>query len=105
MIQQDALFLSYFVAPTLMLKKNDHLLPITVATLFTDLPYQPRPIFTELIEKSGLTPQQWFNQYATVILTPCISMFLLYGVALEAHQQNTQVLFTVQGIPEKFFNT
>ncbi|MEQ4732467.1 MULTISPECIES: IucA/IucC family protein [Providencia] len=95
-------FISVVFRCTNAYEKNDHLLPITVATLFTDLPYQPRPIFTELIEKSGLTPQQWFNQYATVILTPCISMFLLYGVALEAHQQNTQVLFTVQGIPEKF---
>ncbi|MBO1916376.1 hypothetical protein J4727_14000 [Providencia rettgeri] len=45
-----------------------------------------------MIEKSGLTPQQWFNQYATVILTPCISMFLLYGVALEAHQQTSSAL-------------
>lgn len=102
--QDDAAgrFLSVVFRCAEVYENNDHLLPITVATLFTDLPYQPRPIFTELIEKSGLTPRQWFNHYATVILEPCISLFLLYGVALEAHQQNTQVLFTAQGIPEKF---
>lgn len=103
-IEQDdsaGRFLSVVFRCTNSYERSDNLLPITVATLFTALPNQQKPIFTELIEKSGLTPREWFRSYTKVILEPVISMYLIYGIALEAHQQNTQVLFTSEGIPEK----
>ncbi|WP_044874390.1 IucA/IucC family protein [Pseudomonas sp. LFM046] len=83
-------------------ERTDGCLPITVASLFTRLPGNGRPLFTDLIERDGrkATPaavEAWFRQYARVITQPVVAIFLLYGVGLEAHQQNTMVLFAPDG--------
>ncbi|WP_425359734.1 IucA/IucC family protein [Escherichia coli] len=78
--------------------RKDNTLAITVATLFTELPHKPLPVINELIELSGIEPKEWFRRYTQVIIKPVMSMYLLYGIALEAHQQNTQVLFDTNGI-------
>lgn len=54
-------------------------------------------LISELIALSGDTPETWFRHYTRIILKPVLAMYLIYGVALEAHQQNTQVLFDDSG--------
>lgn len=87
------------------LDRSDGLLPITVATLFTASPVDGRPLVTELIEH-GLagraTPEAvgaYFRQYARAVTQPVVAIYLLYGIGLEAHQQNTSVLCAEDGSP------
>ncbi len=88
-------------------ERNDGLLPITVAALLTGSPVGGRPLVTELIEKQGEAPatqaivEAWFRAYARVVTHPVLGIYLLYGIALEAHQQNTSVLFAPDGMPKR----
>ncbi|MEX7639597.1 IucA/IucC family protein [Serratia marcescens] len=90
-------FLSVVFRSTDAWTRNDNSLAITVASLFTALPHKSDPILSELIALSGDTPETWFRHYTRIILKPVLAMYLIYGVALEAHQQNTQVLFDDSG--------
>jgi siderophore synthetase component len=83
-------------------ERSDDCLPITVASLFTRLPGSGRPLFTDLIERDGVRAsadrvENWFRQYANVVTHPVVAIYLLYGIGLEAHQQNTMVLFSPDG--------
>jgi len=85
-------------------ERSDDRLPITVASLFTRLPGSGRPLFTDLIERDGARAsasnvENWFRQYAKVVTHPVVAIYLLYGIGLEAHQQNTMVLFSPDGLP------
>ena len=85
-------------------ERSDDRLPITVASLFTRLPGSGRPLFTDLIERDGARTsasnvENWFRQYAKVVTHPVVAIYLLYGIGLEAHQQNTMVLFSPDGLP------
>ncbi|TCV66005.1 IucA/IucC family protein [Pseudomonas fluorescens] len=82
-------------------ERNDDCLPITVASLLTRLP-GGRPLFTDLIERDGIRAdaqgvEDWFRQYAAVVTRPVVAIYLMYGIGLEAHQQNTMVLFAPDG--------
>ncbi|WP_025109680.1 IucA/IucC family siderophore biosynthesis protein [Pseudomonas sp. H1h] len=83
-------------------ERRDDCLPITVASLFTRLPGSGRPLFTDLIDRDGVRAnvaqvESWFREYAKVVTHPVVAIYLMYGVALEAHQQNTMVLFSPDG--------
>lgn len=90
-------YLSVVFRSTSPWQRTDNTLAITVATLFTALPHQPLPVIGELIELSHQEPRDWFRSYVRVVLKPVMAMYLLYGIALEAHQQNTQILFDENG--------
>lgn len=83
-------------------ERTDGLLPVTVAALFTASPADGRPLVTELIEQglgkaSAAQVERWFRQYARTVIHPVAGIYLLYGIGLEAHQQNTTVLFDAGG--------
>jgi len=83
-------------------ERQDDYLPITVASLFTRLPGGGRPLFTDLIERDGARAhaaqvEDWFREYAKVVTHPVVAIYLMYGIGLEAHQQNTMVLFSPDG--------
>lgn len=94
-------------------QRSDGLLPVTVASLLSASPIDGRPLAAELIEtrdarrataKTAETieaVEAWFRQYAHVVTHPVIGIYLLYGIALEAHQQNTSVLFAADGTPKR----
>lgn len=87
-------------------ERTDGLLPITVAALFAQSPAGGRPLVTELIEQgnepaSAGTVEAWFRHYVRVVTGPVISIYLLYGIGLEAHQQNATVLFSADGMAAK----
>ncbi|MGR6770321.1 IucA/IucC family protein [Pectobacterium brasiliense] len=81
-------------------ERTDGALPVTVATLFTALPHRDQPLFTELVTLSGLGPEAWFRQYVRAVTRPVIAIYLLYGIGLEAHQQNSQILFSPEGVAQ-----
>ena len=84
--------------------RRDGLLPVPVAALFAAAPGSVRPLVMELIEADGGTATPgavaaYFRSYARAIVQPVIAIYLLYGIGLEAHQQNAAVLVDGRGAP------
>lgn len=87
-------------------ERTDGLLPVTVAALFAPSPVDHRALVTELIERDGEpatadTVDAWFRHYVRVVTGPVVGIYLLYGIGLEAHQQNATVLFSADGMAAK----
>lgn len=72
-------------------------LHVPVAALFTALPDTGRPFVTALIGNGD--PEAFFRAYARTVVQPVLAIYLLYGIGLEAHQQNTSVVFDSDGQP------
>lgn len=49
------------------------------------------------------TAKKWFNQYLDLLLDPVVKIYNLYGLAIEAHQQNIAVGLNEEGFPEKIY--
>lgn len=96
-----------FRASKAAFERADGLLPVTAAALLTNAPTDGRPLLAELIEMRGEKPatqgevEVWFREYARTVTHPVIGIYLLYGIALEAHQQNTSVLIDANGRPQR----
>ncbi|MBO1626711.1 IucA/IucC family protein [Bacillus arachidis] len=63
-------------------------------------------IIYHLAEEEGRSCEEvsldWFRRYLNISLKPMVWMYLKYGVALEAHQQNS-VIHLKDGYPVKFY--
>ncbi|MCG5478924.1 IucA/IucC family protein [Sinorhizobium alkalisoli] len=98
-------FLSVVYRNTDAIARRDGLLPVTVAALLTAGPVDGRPLICELIGRSGDESEAaiaaFFRLYARTVVRPTLAMYLLYGLAFEAHQQNSTVLFDDRGLPRK----
>ena len=70
-------------------------LHVPVAALFTALPESDRPFVTALVGAGD--PEHFFRDYARAVVHPVVAIYLLYGIGLEAHQQNTSVVFDGEG--------
>ncbi|HAT8673661.1 siderophore legiobactin biosynthesis protein LbtA [Legionella pneumophila] len=66
---------------------------VPVAALYAISPVSQRALFVEIIEASGMEPELYFIEYSRCILECQLHLLLSYGVALEAQQQNTLVIF------------
>lgn len=86
-----------------MTKCTDALFPVPVGSLFADSPIGGRPIVTDLVGLSfGDHPQgavEFFERYAATVVTAALSAYLLYGIAFEAHQQNSFIMVNQQYEP------
>ncbi|AZV19400.1 MAG: IucA/IucC family siderophore biosynthesis protein [Mesorhizobium sp.] len=98
-------FLSVIYRNANALARKDGLLPVTVAALLTGSPMDGRPLICELIARNGDesegTVSAFFRVYAGTVIRPTLGMYLLYGIAFEAHQQNSTILFDETGRPQK----
>lgn len=98
-------FLSVVYRNADALARNDGLLPVSVAALSTTSPIDGRPLICELIARNGdesnATVSAFFRAYACTVIRPTLCIYLLWGVALEAHQQNSTILFDETGRPRK----
>jgi siderophore synthetase component len=70
--------------------------PIPVGVLFADSPFSGRPLVTDLVALThgdhAKGAVEFFECYATTVLTAVLSAYLLYGIAFEAHQQNSFIM-------------
>ncbi|KXF74937.1 hypothetical protein ATN84_22245 [Paramesorhizobium deserti] len=98
-------FLSVVYRNVDALARTDGLLPVTVAALLTAGPVDGRPLICELIARRGSETEAdvvaFFHAYARTVIRPALAMYLLYGIAFEAHQQNSTILFDHRGLPRK----
>ena len=79
-----------------MSKCTGALFPVPVGSLFAESPLNERPIVTDLVSLSfSDCPQgaeQFLERYAKTILTAALGAYLVYGIAFEAHQQNSFIM-------------
>ena len=54
------------------------------------------------MNKSEAT-KKWFTKYLDILLDPIVKIYNLYGLAVEAHQQNIAVGLNDEGFPEKIY--
>jgi siderophore synthetase component len=98
-------FLSVVYRNSDALARNDGLLSVTVAALLTASPVDGRPLICELIARNGdeseAAVSAFFRAYVGTVIRPTLAMYLLYGIAFEAHQQNSTILFDETGRPRK----
>ena len=86
------------------LDRNDGLLPVTVAALLTRAPSGDGPLIAEMVDgpngrATTAEVVDFFRAYARAVIHPVIQIYLIYGIALEAHQQNASILFDENGTP------
>ncbi|KTD64740.1 IucA/IucC family protein [Legionella spiritensis] len=89
--QKNQLALIIRENPLQWITQTQRLVPL--AALFAPTPFGGRPLLTEIIDASGVAPEQYFTQYCRCVLTGQLHLMLRYGIALESHQQNTLVCF------------
>lgn len=79
-----------------MAKRTASLFPVPVGALFADSPFSGRVLATELVALGYGDHTQgavaFFEHYAQTVLTAVLSAYLLYGIAFEAHQQNSFIM-------------
>lgn len=79
-----------------MSKRSDSLFPVPVGALFVDSPTSGRPIATELVGLAfgdhAAGAATFFERYAATVLGATLGAYLLYGIAFEAHQQNSFIM-------------
>ncbi|MFV1850437.1 MAG: IucA/IucC family protein [Thalassospira sp.] len=93
-----------FRSTNALLDRRDGLLPVTVAALLTKTPDGNRPLIAEMVDQAcaadgTLDVSGFFRRYVQTVLKPVLQIYMLYGIALEAHQQNTSILFDDDGNP------
>lgn len=75
-----------------------------LASLFVKTP-QNQALICDILELLDYNqPSQilaYFRKYTQITLTACLDLYLLYGIALEAHQQNTLVVFK-ENMPQNY---
>lgn len=77
--------------PLQWIRLNQKLVPL--ASLFKQSPISQKSLLSELIDLSQDNPLSYFTDYCRCVLESQLHLLLRYGVALEAHQQNTLVIF------------
>ncbi|QHW37585.1 sialic acid synthase [Staphylococcus ursi] len=77
-------------------------LPLIPSSLVVTHPETTRPLIVELVERFGQsskdttdidTRAQWFKAYAASLIDYVVPLLVKYGIALEAHLQNTIAIF------------
>ena len=86
-----------------MQKRTDVLFPVPVGVLFADSPMGGRPVAADLVSLAYGDHAQgavaFFERYAATVLKATLSAYLLYGIAFEAHQQNSFIMVNPQYEP------
>ncbi|KGP63497.1 siderophore biosynthesis protein [Legionella norrlandica] len=77
--------------PLQLIKDSQILIP--VAALFATSPVSQLALLIEIAEASKIKPELYFIEYCKSVLECQLHLLLNYGVALEAQQQNTLVIF------------
>jgi len=81
---------------------SDDEIAIPVASLLVDSPMSNVPLFMDIIRHNAQTadlPQatEFLRQYANTLLCGTLNLYFKYGIALEAHQQNSIAVFKRSG--------
>ncbi len=85
-------------------RRDAELFPVPVGALFADSPLDGRPLVAELVARGEAGPAgalAFYRRYLRVALQAVLGPYLLYGIAFEAHQQNSFMLVGRDGQPQR----
>ena len=74
---------------------------VPVAALLVACPERPLSLFSAMAEQQSLPLMAQFSRYLQVVLKPVLALYLRYGIAIEAHQQNSFAVFSRAGEPRR----
>ncbi|ASQ44842.1 IucA/IucC family protein [Legionella clemsonensis] len=77
-----------------MSKQKNGQIPVPLGALFAQSPLSGKPLFIDILNSSGITPHAYFKDYCQKLLSGQLHLLLHYGIALEAHPQNTLIVFS-----------
>jgi D-ornithine---citrate ligase len=86
-----------------MAKADGTRFPVPVGALFAESPFSGRPLVTEAValaygdHADGAVA--YFERHARTVLTALLSAYLVYGIAFEAHQQNSFIMLDADYAP------
>ncbi|ABS78424.1 siderophore biosynthesis protein, IucA/IucC family [Coxiella burnetii] len=91
--------------PLTLSSENETIIPLTC--LFSPSPLSELPILIEVMHTQKIfSPQKafdYFKRHVALTLNAFLDLYLMYGIALEAHTQNTLIVFK-EGCPTRFIN-
>lgn len=86
-----------------MSKRTADIFPMPVGAMFASSPLSGRPLVTDMLALSygdhSKGAIRFFERYAATVLAATLGPFLLYGIAFEAHQQNSFIMLNGQYEP------
>lgn len=86
-----------------MAKADGARFPVPVGALFAESPFSGRPLVTEAVALAygdhAAGAVAYFERHARTVLTALLSAYLVYGIAFEAHQQNSFVMLDADYAP------
>jgi siderophore synthetase component len=86
-----------------MAKADGARFPVPVGALFAESPFSGRPLATEAVALAygdhAAGAVAYFERHARTVLTALLSAYLVYGIAFEAHQQNSFIMLGADYAP------
>ena len=86
-----------------MAKADRARFPVPVGALFAESPFSGRPLVTEAVALAygdhAAGAVAYFGRHARTVLTALLSAYLVYGIAFEAHQQNSFIMLDADYAP------
>lgn len=73
---------------------NEQQQAVPLAALFAESISPVTPLLVDIIQASALHPLDYFRRYCHIVLAGQLHFMLAYGLAFEAHQQNTLLIFS-----------
>ncbi|KTD46243.1 IucA/IucC family protein [Legionella quateirensis] len=88
---QDKKHVAMLIRENPLQHTNEQQFLVPLAALFATSPVSQLPLLIEIIQSSTLNPRTYFSEYCHSVLAGQLYLLLRYGIALEAHQQNTLI--------------
>ncbi|MCS0628642.1 IucA/IucC family siderophore biosynthesis protein [Telluria mixta] len=86
-----------------MARADGERFPVPVGALFAESPFSGRPLATEVVALAygdhAAGAVACFERHARTVLTALLSAYLVYGIAFEAHQQNSFIMLDADYAP------
>ncbi|MEM8529080.1 MAG: IucA/IucC family protein, partial [Bacteroidota bacterium] len=86
--------------PEHCLAEDEIYVPLSAAFEFS--PFTNQPLIIDIMQANGIEHNQealnYFQDYAWKVIRSQIGLYAAYGIALEGHQQNTALVFSLDGI-------
>ncbi len=86
-----------------MAKADGARFPVPVGALFAESPFGGRPLATEAVALAygdhAAGAVAYFERHARTVLTALLSAYLVYGIAFDAHQQNSFIMLDADCAP------
>jgi len=87
--------------PTLLTKSDEICIPLN--TLLSASPFSGERILTDLMRSKAIKTKKevlsFFQEYVGIVVKSDVGMLVKYGISLESHQQNIDIVFDFYGKP------